>query len=76
MKHLDIEEMMEYVSMTELNEETVALAARVTEHIRGCDDCLQAVRAFQTLYDQFLLSGTSMAFSSFAEEQHKKDGLR
>ncbi len=53
MNHLTIDQIIDFVSMDVLNEQTLALAACVNGHIRKCPKCLQLVRAFQMIYDEF-----------------------
>ena len=54
MKHITVDEIIRFVSLTELNDEAVALAADVNAHIAGCDKCLELVNAFQLIYDEFI----------------------
>ena len=53
MKHLTVDEIMDFVSLTELNSEAIRLSAYVNGHIRQCEKCLNLVRAFQMIYDEF-----------------------
>lgn len=53
MKHLTVDEMMEFVSLTELNADAIMLSAAVNGHIRKCDKCLKCVQAFQLIHDEF-----------------------
>ncbi len=53
MKHLTVDEIIEFVSLTELNGEAINISASVNGHIRECEKCLKLVRAFQTIYDEF-----------------------
>jgi hypothetical protein len=58
MKHLTVDDMIRFVSLTELNDEAMELSASVNGHIRRCGECLERVRAFQMIYDEFTaLSG-------------------
>lgn len=52
MTHLTVEEIIEFVSFDKLLEGTVALSAKVNEHIRSCPACLQKVSSFQMVYDE------------------------
>ena len=59
MEHLTVDDMIRFVSLTELNNEAIELSASVNGHIRRCRECLERVRAFQTIYDEFTaLSGS------------------
>lgn len=53
MKHLSIDEMLDFVSLTEMNSESIKFSATVNGHIRKCAKCLQLVRSFQMIYDEF-----------------------
>jgi hypothetical protein len=53
MAHLTVDEMIQFVSLTELNSEAMELSASVNGHIRSCGECLRQVRAFQMIYDEF-----------------------
>ena len=58
MKHLTVDDMIRFVSLTELNDEAVELSASVNGHIRRCAECMERVRSFQMIYDEFtMLSG-------------------
>ncbi len=51
MNHLDIETIIDYVMISEINDETKALAGEVCGHIIRCKDCMEKVNAFQTVYE-------------------------
>ena len=53
MKHLSIDQIIDFVSLTALDHEAVKLSVTVNGHIRGCQKCLERVRAFQMVYDEF-----------------------
>lgn len=53
MEHLTIDDMIRFVSLSELNDAAVELSASVNGHIRGCRSCLNRVNAFQMIYDEF-----------------------
>ena len=65
MKHLTVDEMINFVSLTELNAEALMLSATVNEHIRNCDKCLKRVQAFQLIYDEFAKLQGSGDFKNF-----------
>lgn len=52
MKHLTVEEMIEFVSFDTPDPRTLKLASRVNTHIRCCEECRKKVDAFQLLYDE------------------------
>lgn len=53
MNHLTVDEIIGFVSLTELNTEAIELSAAINGHIRKCEKCLKLVRAFQMIYDEF-----------------------
>ena len=50
MKHLTIDEMIAFVSISELNTASLELASKVNTHIIECDLCRNKVRAFQEVF--------------------------
>lgn len=68
MNHLTVEEIIDFVSLSEVTEEAVELSATVNGHIRKCDKCLALVRAFQMIYDEFSRLNTSGDFRKFVSE--------
>lgn len=65
MKHLTVDEMIDFVSLTKLNAEALMLSATVNEHIRDCDKCLKRVQAFQIVHDEFARLQGSGDFKKF-----------
>ena len=65
MNHLTVDEIIDFVSSSELNDEVVALSTRVNGHIRNCDKCLKLVNAFQTVYDEFVTMSTTDDFKNY-----------
>lgn len=53
MRHLTVDEIIQFVSLTEMNEDAVHICATVNSHICKCGECLRQVQAFQTIYDAF-----------------------
>lgn len=53
MKHLKIEQIIDFVSLTQFDPEAVALSATVNGHIRRCQKCLRMAKAFQMIHDEF-----------------------
>lgn len=51
MKHITIDEILDFVSIERMDAKSLELASKITTHIRECDDCLQKVRAFQNVYE-------------------------
>ena len=58
MTHLTVEEIIEFVSIDKLSEETIALSTKVNEHIRSCPTCLEKVSSFQMVYDELCRIGS------------------
>ncbi len=62
MKHLTVDEMIDFVSFQTLDQKSLDNAARVTGHIRQCQACLRKVHAFQVMYDEMERMGRSAEF--------------
>ena len=65
MKHLTVDEMTRFVSLTELNADALMLSATVNGHIRKCEKCLKRVQAFQAVYDEFVRIKGSGEFKKY-----------
>ena len=52
MKHLKIEEIIDFVSARRYDSRTAELASRVNTHIIVCKECFKKVNAYQTVYDE------------------------
>ena len=68
MKHLTVDEILDFVSLTELNNESIELSAAVNGHIRKCEKCLKLLRAFQMIYDEFSRINVGGDFKGFITE--------
>lgn len=68
MKHLTVDEILNFVSLTELNNESIELSVAVNGHIRKCEKCLKLVRAFQMIYDEFSRLNVGGDFKDFITE--------
>lgn len=68
MKHLTVDEILSFVSLAELNSESIELSATVNGHIRKCEKCLNLVRAFQMIYDEFAVLNVGGDFKDFLSE--------
>jgi len=53
MDHLTIDEIIEFVSASKLDEDMLALMAKVNQHIRTCPKCFDVIEAFQRVNDEF-----------------------
>ncbi len=69
MKHLNVDDIINFVSLTELNEEALELSAAVNSHIRNCQKCLETVRAFQLIYDEFCSLNSDMDFRKYISDK-------
>ena len=80
MSHLTIDDVIDFVSLTEMNSQAVKLSIAVNGHIRKCDKCLQLVRAAQLIYDEFssLNSGGDFrryVFEAISTEDNKNENV-
>lgn len=76
MNHLTVEDIINFVSLTELNSEALELCATVNSHIRKCEKCLKLVRAFQTIYDEFSRLQIGVDFKTYALESISAEILK
>lgn len=65
MNHLEIDDIISFVSLTEINDEAIKLLDYVNGHIRKCGSCLNLVRAFQMIYDEFSNLDTEKTFREY-----------
>lgn len=66
MDHLTLDDIIEFVSLTEINDESMQLIARVNSHIAVCRECRELVRSFQLVYDELLRTGVADASAVIA----------
>ncbi len=71
MKHLLVEDIIEFVSAEEFNDRFLELASDVTTHICECEECRRKVRAFQMVYDE--LKATAFESRGAVIAEFKKD---
>lgn len=75
MMHLEIEEIVDFVSINTLTQENISLTQKVNGHIRGCKECLEKVRAFQNVHDEMMRvaisAGTTKNLYQFVSEDEK-----
>ncbi len=69
MKHLTVDEMIDFVSFNKLENESLVLASRVNAHIFACQDCRNKVEAFQTVYDELVNLGKEDNFKAIVNQQ-------
>jgi len=58
MKHLTVDELIDFVSMNRMDEQSMELASKVNTHIGECENCLRKLRAFQLVYDEMCKLGS------------------
>ena len=63
MKHLKIEEIIDFVSAQRYDAKTAELASRVNTHIISCRECLEKINAYQMLYDELSDMCVSKAYA-------------
>lgn len=68
MNHLTIDEIIDFVSLSKMNKEAVDLSAVVNGHIRRCSKCLNLVRVFQMIYDEFSRSNICGDFKKYVSD--------
>lgn len=68
MKHLTVDEIIDFVSARDLTAATLEKAAAVTTHMRACQGCMRRVRAFQLVYDACVCRGKREEFEKTARE--------
>ena len=69
MKHLTVDEIIGFVSFDKINEETLALASKVNNHIGVCEECLRKVRTFQLVNDSLESLKRDAGFRKELEQQ-------
>lgn len=52
MKHLSTDQIISFVSFTELSQSNIQLATYVNSHMLVCEECRKKVTAFQTVYEE------------------------
>lgn len=71
MGHLTVDKIIRFVSLKQLDRESLALAAAVTGHIRKCARCRKQVKAFQQIYDEFTMLRIDGDFHRYAIASEK-----
>lgn len=73
MDHLALDDVIAFVSLTEMNEETMQWITAVNTHIADCRECRELVRSFQLVYDETMrLDLTEDADLAIAAEPEKE----
>jgi hypothetical protein len=68
MRHLTVEEIIDFVSIRQWSEESLALITRVNDHIRNCDACLKQVQAFRLIHEEFQRMDVDATFKEWLEQ--------
>ena len=66
MNHLTLDDIIDFVSLNEINDESMQLIAAVNSHIAVCRECRELVRAFQLVYDELTAAGVEDAGAAIA----------
>lgn len=72
MNHLTLDEIIDFVSLTEINEESMQLIGKVNTHLAQCRECRELVRSYQLVYDEVIgtaIRGGLGANTAVADEQ-------
>ena len=73
MKHLTVDEMIDFVSFDGLDSETLQFAAKVQSHLLACKACREKVAAYQEIYDELLRLGRSEEFKESVHRPARED---
>lgn len=65
MRHLTVEEIIDFISVQGWSEASVTLINRVNGHICNCDACLKRVQAFDLIHEEFQRMGVDMDFNEW-----------
>ena len=57
MDHLKLDDVIAFVSLTKLNDESKKLISEVNTHIARCAECRALVRSFQMVHDELRREG-------------------
>lgn len=66
MNHLTVDELIDFVSMNRMDEQSMELASKVNIHIGKCENCLRKLRAFQLVYDEMCKLGNKSDYRKIA----------
>ncbi len=73
MKHLNAEDIINYVTIGELDQETLDFCKNVNGHIRGCSACLGRLRKYLDIHDLYTVQNPGGDFKVFAAEQLQEE---
>ena len=73
MKHLNLEEIIGFVSFDKLDDDSLRLVQVVNGHILNCDECRVKVSDFQLVYDELMRRNVDVDFAkTFIKESKAK----
>ena len=75
MKHLSIDEIIDFVSINKLDIESLKLASDVNAHILRCNACRKKVEAFQNVYDELTQMGKKEYFIQMLNKRISDDQM-
>ena len=73
MSHLSIDKIIDFVSSSENDAETLSLISEVNQHIRNCPGCFRVVKAFQIMHDEFLAISDCREFRDYYYQMINKE---
>ena len=62
MKHLTIDEIIDFVSINKVDKDSLILAKKVNAHLMKCSVCREKIVAFQAVYDELVRIGKTERF--------------
>ena len=72
MKHVTVDEIIDFVSLERPDARSLENASKVTAHICECSECLKKVKAFQLVYEEFERLGKKADYKLLALEMIKR----
>ena len=69
MKHLSVDEMINFVSFDKLDGEALAAASKASAHILKCGACRKKITAYQTVYDELVRIGRKNEFDATVKKK-------
>ncbi len=75
MEHLNIHDIIEFISFDRLDEETIALSGWVNAHMVDCAECRKLVRNMQRVYNGMLAESRRAEKAGAAESKPRSRPL-
>lgn len=75
MNHLDVNTIIDYVMINEINDETKKLASEVCSHIKECNECRETVNAYLNVYGKLIEESEHKAINRRLIENAVEDFL-